>query len=179
MIASLCDAYVMHGDEPRFVAEKIADMKRRRESFGLPPMQYGMAAYAIVRDTEAEAKKEVERITKIDPNAAGFANFDQWLSGTQLERELKVQEYSVSNRGLASSPRRHARTGGRAGRSVRGGGAGPAPTADEPAVRGNGAVFGPGDQAGGRGGLNPNSCLSPPDLFRGAHPDRVWVFEAA
>lgn len=100
MIASLCDAYVMHGDEPQFVAEKIADMKRRREAFGLPPMQYGMAAYAIVRDTEAEAKKEVERITRIDPNAAGFANFDQWLSGTQLERELKVQEYSVSNRGL-------------------------------------------------------------------------------
>ena len=30
----------------------------------------------------------------------GFANFDQWLSGTQLERELKLQEYSVSNRGL-------------------------------------------------------------------------------
>ena len=25
---------------------------------------------------------------------------DQWLSGTQLERELKIQEYSVSNRGL-------------------------------------------------------------------------------
>jgi len=30
----------------------------------------------------------------------GFDNFDQWLSGTQLERELKLQEYSVSNRGL-------------------------------------------------------------------------------
>ncbi len=100
MIASLCDAYVMHGDEPAFIAEKIKDMKARRESFGLPPMQYGMAAYAIVRDTEAEAKREVERITTLDANAPGFANFDQWLSGTQLERELKVQEYSVSNRGL-------------------------------------------------------------------------------
>ncbi len=100
MIASLCDAYVMHGDEPKVIAEKIADMKRRRESFGLPPMQYGMAAYAIVRDTEAEAKAEVERITKLDMSAPGFANFDQWLSGTELERELKIQEYSVSNRGL-------------------------------------------------------------------------------
>jgi FMNH2-dependent dimethyl sulfone monooxygenase len=100
MIASLCDAYVMHGDEPQHIAEKIADMKRRRESFGLPPMQYGMAAYAIVRDTEAEAKKEVERITTLDTSAPGFANFDQWLSGTELERELKIQEYSVSNRGL-------------------------------------------------------------------------------
>jgi FMNH2-dependent dimethyl sulfone monooxygenase len=63
-------------------------------------MQYGMAAYAIVRDTEEEAQAEVERITTMDPQAPGFGNFDQWLSGTQLERELKIKEYSVSNRGL-------------------------------------------------------------------------------
>jgi dimethylsulfone monooxygenase len=53
-----------------------------------------------VRDTEAEARAEVTRITTLDSDAPGFANFDQWLSGTQLERELKIQEYSVSNRGL-------------------------------------------------------------------------------
>jgi len=75
-------------------------MRARRERAGLPPMQYGMAAYAIVRDTEAEAQAEVERITTLDAEAPGFANFDQWLSGTQLERELKIKEYSVSNRGL-------------------------------------------------------------------------------
>ena len=63
-------------------------------------MQYGMAAYAIVRDSEAEAKRELERITTVDKLPAGYANFEQWLSGTQLERELKLQEYSVSNRGL-------------------------------------------------------------------------------
>jgi FMNH2-dependent dimethyl sulfone monooxygenase len=63
-------------------------------------MRYGMAAYAIVRDSAAEAQREVDRITTINPNAPGFANFDQWLSGTQLERELKRHEYSVSNRGL-------------------------------------------------------------------------------
>jgi dimethylsulfone monooxygenase len=91
---------VMHGDEPEFIAEKIADMRARRERAGLPPMQYGMAAYAIVRDTEEEAQAEVERITTLDAEAPGFANFDQWLSGTQLERELKIKEYSVSNRGL-------------------------------------------------------------------------------
>jgi FMNH2-dependent dimethyl sulfone monooxygenase len=100
MIAQRCDAYVMHGDEPAFIAEKIADMRARREKEGLPPMIYGMAAYAIVRDTEAEALAEVERITALDPEAAGFANFEQWLSGTQLEREMKIKEYSVSNRGL-------------------------------------------------------------------------------
>jgi FMNH2-dependent dimethyl sulfone monooxygenase len=100
MIAECCDAYVMHGDEPAVVAEKIADMRARRERLGKPPMRYGMAAYAIVRDSTAEAQREVERITTITPSAPGFANFDQWLSGTQLERELKRHEYSVSNRGL-------------------------------------------------------------------------------
>ncbi len=105
LIARHCDAYVMHGDEPEAIAPKIADMKARREAFGLPPMQYGMAGYAIVRDTQGEADRELERITTIPGLAegtppAGFANFDQWLSGTELERELKIREYSVSNRGL-------------------------------------------------------------------------------
>ena len=105
LIARYCDAYVMHGDEPAVIAEKIADMRCRREAFGLPPMQYGMAGYSIVRDSQAEAVAELARITTIPGLAdgtppAGFANFDQWLSGTQLERELKIREYSVSNRGL-------------------------------------------------------------------------------
>ena len=64
-------------------------------------MQFGMAAFAIVRDSEAEARRELARITQLPPRPpAGFANFEQWLSGTELERELKLQEYSVSNRGL-------------------------------------------------------------------------------
>ena len=100
MIAEQCDAYVMHGDSVEVIAEKIADMRARRAAAGKPPMTFGMAAYAIVRDTEEEAKAEVARITRLDPNAPGFDNFDQWLSGTQLEREMKLQEYSVSNRGL-------------------------------------------------------------------------------
>jgi FMNH2-dependent dimethyl sulfone monooxygenase len=101
LIATQCDAYVMHGDPVEAVAPKIADMKARREAAGGPPMRFGMAAYAIVRDSEAEAEAELERITALPPEPpAGFDNFDQWLSGTQLERELKLQEYSVSNRGL-------------------------------------------------------------------------------
>ena len=103
MIAHRCDAFVMHGDEPAVIAEKIADMRRRREATGLAPLSFGMAAYAIVRDSEADARREVERITTLDPKAPGFDNFQQWLSGTELERELKVQEYSVSNRGLRAN----------------------------------------------------------------------------
>jgi FMNH2-dependent dimethyl sulfone monooxygenase len=101
MIATQCDAYVMHGDPAEAIGPKIEDMDARREKVGGSKMQYGMAAFAIVRDSEAEAKKELERITALPPKPPkGFDNFDQWLSGTQLERELKLQEYSVSNRGL-------------------------------------------------------------------------------
>lgn len=100
MIARQCDAYVMHGDPVEAIAPKIADLAARRESFGGSKMNYGMAAYAIVRDSEAEAKRELDRILEVRDLPAGYDNFDQWLSGTQLERELKVREYSVSNRGL-------------------------------------------------------------------------------
>ena len=100
MIVGQCDAYVMHGDPVAAIAPKIADMAARREAAGRSPMAFGMAAYAIVRDSEAEARRELERITTVSELPAGYANFDQWLSGTQLERELKIQEYSVSNRGL-------------------------------------------------------------------------------
>jgi FMNH2-dependent dimethyl sulfone monooxygenase len=100
MIAAQCDAYVMHGDPVSEIAPKIADMTSRRRAVGGATMQYGMAAYAIVRDSEAEARRELQRITTIGELPPGYSNFDQWLSGTQLERALKVQEYSVSNRGL-------------------------------------------------------------------------------
>ena len=100
MIAGRCGAYVMHGDPASAIAPKIADMRARRAAAGGTPMAFGMAAYAIVRDSEAEAKRELARITDVKELPAGYANFDQWLSGTQLERELKIQEYSVSNRGL-------------------------------------------------------------------------------
>ena len=100
LIAKQCDAYVMHGDPPERIAAKIADMRERRERFGLPPMQYGVAAYTVVRDTEREAQAELARITDVRASAAGFANYQQWLSGTQLEQRMSIEEYSVSNRGL-------------------------------------------------------------------------------
>lgn len=100
LIATKCDAYVMHGDTPDVIAPKVADMQSRRERAGGEPMTFGMAAYAIVRDSEAEAQRELERILEVTELPAGYDNFDEWLSGTQLERELKIREYSVSNRGL-------------------------------------------------------------------------------
>jgi FMNH2-dependent dimethyl sulfone monooxygenase len=102
LIAQRCDAYVMHGDPPARIREKISDMRSRREKLNLPPMQYGVAAYVIVRRTEEEAQKEFARITNVKTSAAGFDNYQQWLSGTKLEGPMSIEEYSVSNRGLRS-----------------------------------------------------------------------------
>ena len=102
LIAQKCDAYVMHGDSPAHVAAKIADMSARREKFGLGRMQFGVAGYAFARDSEREVAREIERITDVKQNAKGYANYQQWLQGTQLEQSMSIQEYSVSNRGLRS-----------------------------------------------------------------------------
>lgn len=102
LIARKCDAYVMHGDPPIRIAEKISDMRRRREVLGLPEMIFGVAAYTVVRDSEAEAQAEVARITDVRQSASGYKNYQQWLAGTQLEQQVSLEDYSVSNRGLRS-----------------------------------------------------------------------------
>jgi FMNH2-dependent dimethyl sulfone monooxygenase len=100
LIANKCDAYVMHGDPVERIAPKIADMRERRERTGREPMSYGMAAYVIVRNTEQEAQRERARITNVDEGSAGYHNYQDWLSNTQLEQRVSLEDYSVSNRGL-------------------------------------------------------------------------------
>ena len=102
LIAATCDGYVMHGDTPDTIARRIRDLKERRERKGLPPMQYGVAAYSIIRENESAVKQELERITNVRPGSAGYNNYQQWLSGTQLEQKVSLEDYSVSNRGLRS-----------------------------------------------------------------------------
>jgi len=102
LIARSCDAYVMHGDSPAHVAAKIADMSERRDKLGLGRMQFGVSGYAFTRDSDREVKRELERITNVQQNAKGYANYQQWLQGTQLEQSMSIEEYSVSNRGLRS-----------------------------------------------------------------------------
>ena len=106
LIAAKCDAYLMHGDDPSTIAAKVADMRARRAQHPhLPEMIFGVTGYCIVRDSEAEANREVDRIcSQPDPtqSPAGFANFQQWVTGSQLEKKLSLHDYSVSNRGLHS-----------------------------------------------------------------------------
>ncbi len=102
LIARTCDAYVMHGDPPERVGEKIRELSARRERMKLPPMTFGVAGYAIVRDTAEAAETERARVTDVKQSAAGYENYQQWLSGTQLEQQVSLEDYSVSNRGLRS-----------------------------------------------------------------------------
>lgn len=100
LISSTCDGYVMHGDDPEIIARRIKDLSERRDRKGLPPMKFGVAAYSIIRSTELEVNRELERITNIKPGSPGYENYQQWLNGTQLEQKVSLEDYSVSNRGL-------------------------------------------------------------------------------
>src|SRR5262249_5570237 len=102
LISQKCDAYVMHGDPPEKILPKIQDLSARGKKWGLPRMQFGVAAYAIVRETDREAQDELRRITDVKQNAAGYQNYQQWLANTQLEQRVSLEDYSVSNRGLRS-----------------------------------------------------------------------------
>lgn len=102
LIAELSDAYVMHGDDPDRISLRINDLAERRARFDLPPMQYGVAGYSIVRDSREEAQRELARITDVKQSAAGYANYQQWIANTQLEAQVSLEDYSVSNRGLRS-----------------------------------------------------------------------------
>ena len=106
LIAAKCDAYVMHGDPPERVAEKIKELRalrdRASEAVGieLPPLSFGVAAYTIVRDSAAEVRDEIARITNVTPGSDGYGNYADWIANTQLEQRVSLEDYSVSNRGL-------------------------------------------------------------------------------
>jgi FMNH2-dependent dimethyl sulfone monooxygenase len=100
LIAQKCDAWLTHGDPPDVIAPKLADMRARRDALGLSPMSFGAAGFAVVRETQSAARREVERITDVRQSARGFANYQDWLGNTQLEQRVSLEDYSVSNRGL-------------------------------------------------------------------------------
>lgn len=100
LIAEKAQVYVMHGDTPEKLRPKIEDMKRRREAFGLEPLQFGVAAYSLVRNTEAEVARELERITDVSSNSAAYATYRDFVQHSQLESNVSLEDYSVSNRGL-------------------------------------------------------------------------------
>ncbi|KDA05998.1 alkanesulfonate monooxygenase [Microbacterium sp. CH12i] len=100
-IAEFADAYVMHGGTLDEVRSNVADMNGRSERVhGRPLSEFGMPAYVIVRDTEAEAQRELERITAVDENSPGYASFEEFRAHSKLSLEVTKREYSVGTRGL-------------------------------------------------------------------------------
>jgi len=102
LISTRCDAWLTHGDPPEIIGPKVDDMRKRRAAAGLGPMSFGAAGYAVVRSTDREVKQELHRITDVQENARGYANYQDWIQNTKLERRVSIEEYSVSNRGLRS-----------------------------------------------------------------------------
>lgn len=100
-IADFADAYVMHGGTLDEVRGNVADMNARSQRLhGRPIAEFGMPAYVIVRDTEAEAQRELDRITTVDPDSPGYASFEEFQRNSKLSLELTRREYSVGTRGL-------------------------------------------------------------------------------
>ena len=94
-------AYVMHGDGPDVIATKIAEMEQRRVDAGRPePFQYGVSGYVVVRDTEQQAQAELARILDVQASPEAYASYQDFVAGSQLESQVSLEEYSVSNRGL-------------------------------------------------------------------------------
>jgi FMNH2-dependent dimethyl sulfone monooxygenase len=100
VISSLGDAYVMHGDPPEVIAAKIAELNARRADDGRPPMIFGVSGFVICRDTEAEAKAELNRVLDVRSSPEAYASYSDFIAGSQLESQVSMEEYSVSNRGL-------------------------------------------------------------------------------
>ena len=99
-IVNHCDAYVMHGGTVEEIRTKIQEMKDLRAAAGKEPLQsFGMAAYVIARDKEEEVQAELARITDVK-DAAGYIGFKDFTTKSQLEQEIALRDYSVSNRGL-------------------------------------------------------------------------------
>jgi FMNH2-dependent dimethyl sulfone monooxygenase len=100
VIARLGDAYVMHGDPPEVIADRVRRISSLREEAVGPPLRFGVSGYVIVRDTEAEAAAELERVLDVRSSPEAYASYQDFVRGSQLESELSLREYGVSNRGL-------------------------------------------------------------------------------
>jgi FMNH2-dependent dimethyl sulfone monooxygenase len=102
IIAAQSDAYVMHGDAPEVIAAKVAELSALRSAAGRPPLRFGVSGYVICRDTKEEAQAELDRILNVKSSPEAYASYRDFIEGSQLESQVSIEEYSVSNRGLRS-----------------------------------------------------------------------------
>jgi FMNH2-dependent dimethyl sulfone monooxygenase len=65
-------------------------------------MTFGVSGFVICRDTEAQAQAELDRILNVRSSPEAYASYQDFVAGSQLESQVSLEEYSVSNRGLRS-----------------------------------------------------------------------------
>lgn len=102
VIAQHGTAYVMHGDPTEVIGAKVAAMEQRRTELGRQRFGYGLSGFVICRDTEAQAQAELDRVLDVRSSPEAYASYQDFVSGSQLESQVSLREYSVSNRGLRS-----------------------------------------------------------------------------
>ncbi|HEX7995482.1 MAG TPA: hypothetical protein VF506_16280, partial [Streptosporangiaceae bacterium] len=56
----------------------------------------------ICRDNDAAVKAELDRILNVRSSPEAYASYQDFVEGSQLESQVSLEEYSVSNRGLRS-----------------------------------------------------------------------------
>jgi FMNH2-dependent dimethyl sulfone monooxygenase len=100
VIAAGGDAYVMHGDPPEVIAAKIAELSALRAVTHGPPLRFGVSGFVVLRDTEQQAQDELARILDVRSSPEAYASYQDFVGGSQLESQVSLREYSVSNRGL-------------------------------------------------------------------------------
>ena len=102
VIAAQADAYVMHGDAPEVIAAKVAELSALREAAGRPPLNFGVSGYVVCRASDAEVLAELDRILNVRSSPGAYASYQDFVAGSELESQVSLREYSVSNRGLRS-----------------------------------------------------------------------------
>jgi FMNH2-dependent dimethyl sulfone monooxygenase len=100
VISAQGGGYVMHGDPPEVIAAKVQDMSDRRTAAGRPPLTFGVSGFVICRDSEEEAQAELARVLDVRSSPEAYASYQDFVAGSQLESQVSLEEYSVSNRGL-------------------------------------------------------------------------------
>lgn len=99
VISRFGTAYVMHGDPPEVIAGKVREMRDRAAEHG-KTFRFGVSGFVIVRDSEAEAQEELARVLDVQSSPDAYASYQDFVAGSQLESQVSLEEYSVSNRGL-------------------------------------------------------------------------------
>jgi alkanesulfonate monooxygenase len=92
--ADEADVYLLWGEPPAMVAERIEDMRQRAAAIGRT-LRFGLRVHVVVRETEVEAWAAAESLIADIPESYQAA-MDKVLSRTDSEGERRQQQIRAS-----------------------------------------------------------------------------------